>query len=78
MKADQLLLYKSIQNPADYVPDYLSGPMNRDKALNMALHRRARWCYLNKCNNDIYNEHIPKKITELAFSNIIKKIFPFN
>ena len=78
MKADQLLLHKSIQNPIDYVPDFLSGPMNRDKGLNMALQRRARWCYLNKCNNNIYHEHIPTKISELTFSNIIKKFFPFN
>ena len=62
MNADQFLQHKSIQSLVDYVPDYLSGPMNKDKDLNMALQKCARWCYLNKCNNNIYYEH--------SFSNI--------
>ena len=77
MRSDQLLLYKSIQNPDDYINDYLCGPMNRDADLNMALHRRARWCYIHKCNNNIYNERTFKTFNELTLSNIIVKIFPF-
>ena len=42
MKAEQLLLHKAVQNPDNYCPDYISGPMNRDQGLTMALHRRAR------------------------------------
>lgn len=77
MKAEQLLLYKSIQRPDNYCPDYMSGPMNRDQGLNQALHRRATWCYLNNCQNNIYQEHAPTKISELTFANMIKKFFPF-
>ena len=42
MRAEQLLLHKAVQNPDNYCPDYISGPMNRDRSLTMALHRRAR------------------------------------
>ena len=42
MRGDQLLLYKSLQNPHHYCPDFMSGPMNRDRDLTVALQRRAR------------------------------------
>lgn len=78
MRAEQLLLHKAVQNPDNYCPDYISGPMNRDRSLTMALHRRASWCYKNKCQNNIYREHPPTKISENVFSLVIKKFYPFN
>ena len=76
MKPGTLLLYKSIQNPSIYHRDFISGPMDRDKSLSMALHRRARWCYLNKCFNNIYYPHPPVKIGEMVNSQMINKFFP--
>ena len=76
MKPGTILLYKSIQNPIIYHRDFISGPMDRDKSLSMALHRRARWCYLNKCFNNIYYQHPPVKIGEMVNSQMITKFFP--
>ena len=42
MTSKQLLLHKAVQSPHDYFPDYISGPMDRDRSLTMALQRRAR------------------------------------
>jgi len=78
ISSEKLLLYKAIQSPDFYCPDYMSGPMLRDKGLNLALHTRARWCYQHNCQNNIYNKHVPHKISELNFSQMIKKYFPFN
>ena len=50
------LLYKSIQNPTIYHEDFLSGPMDRDEELSLAMHRRATWCYLYNCYNNIYRD----------------------
>ena len=54
MTAAELLMTKTVQNPQTYHMDYISGPMNRDYDLSMALHKKARWCYQNKCYNNIY------------------------
>ena len=43
MTSKQLLLHKAVQSPNDYFPDYISGPMDRDRSLTMALQRRARY-----------------------------------
>ena len=51
--------------------------MDRDLALSLALHRRATWCYVNTCYNNIYNEHRPVNISHLVNYNVIKKLFPF-
>ena len=77
MNRGQLLLYKSIQNPEIYHQDFVSGPMDRDNALSLALHRRASWCFLHTCHNNIYREHKPNKISELVNQNILSKLFPF-
>ena len=71
----QLLLYKSVQNPDIYHEDFVSGPMNREHDLSLALHRKATWCYLNKCYNNVYREHKPHRISELVNFNIIKTYF---
>ena len=76
MQRGRLLLYKSIQNPDIYHEDFVSGPMDRDAGLSLALHRRARWCHLNRCYNNIYQQHKPHRITELLNLNMIKKLFP--
>ena len=76
MNKGHLLLYKSIQNPSIYHPDYLSGPMDRDAALSLALHRRAAWCFVNKCYNNVYREHAPIQISQLVNSKVVKKFFP--
>ena len=72
MQRGQLLLYKSIQNPDIYNEDFVSGPMDRDLGLSMAIHRRARWCYVNKCYNNVYQEHPPHRISEMVNFNMIK------
>ena len=36
------------------------------------------WCYKNKCQNNIYSEHPPTKISENSFALTIKKFFPFH
>ena len=70
METEQLLLHKSLQHPDTFLPDYISGPMDRDRDVNMALHTRAklgahrgytlirhllcRWCYTHKCQNNVY------------------------
>ena len=46
-----VLVYKSIQNPFLYHREFTSDPMDWNNSLSMALYRRARWCYLNKCLN---------------------------
>ena len=77
MNKGQLLLYKSIQNPTIYHEDFVSGPMDRDEELSLALHRRATWCYKYKCYNNIYREHSPVQISQQVNNNVIKKVFPF-
>ena len=37
-----IYLHQALQHPDNYLPDYISGPMDRDRALNMALHTRAK------------------------------------
>ena len=41
------------------------------------VHTTCRWCYYNKCQNNIYSEHAPSKISDTSFSNLIKQYFPF-
>ena len=72
MNKGKLLLYKSIQNPDIYNEDFVSGPMDRDLGLSMAIHRRAKWCYVNKCYNNVYQEHPPHRISEMVNFNMIK------
>ena len=50
------LLYKSLQRPTIYHEDFVSGPMDRDEELSLALHRRATWCYNFNCYNNIYRD----------------------
>ena len=76
MNKGQLLLYKSIQNPSIYHQDFLSGPMDGDFELSQALHRRATWCYVNTCYNNIYHELSPGNISHLVNFNVVKKLFP--
>jgi hypothetical protein len=74
---EKLLLSKSVQNPAIYQKDFLSGPMERDLALSQALHRRATWCHVNSCFNNIYQENSPVNISQEVNFNLINKLFPF-
>ena len=68
------LLYKSIQNPTIYHEDFLSGPMDRDEEVSLALHRRATWCYLYNCYNNIYREELTDQSSQLLNFNVIKKL----
>ena len=77
MQKGQLLLYKSIQNPDIYHEDFVAGPMDRDPGLSQALHRRARWCHLHQCYNNVYHQHKPHRISELTNFNMIKQHFPY-
>ena len=49
-----MLLHKAVQNTEIYQADVLSGPTDRDLALASVLERKAAWCYLNTCRNNIY------------------------
>ena len=76
----QLLLHKSIQNPTIYHEDFLSGPMDREEELSLALHRRATWCYNYNCFNNIYREEredSPVQTNQMVNFNAIKNLFPF-
>ena len=76
----QLLLHKSIQNPTIYHKDFLSGPMDREEELSLALHRRATWCYNYNCFNNIYREEredSPVQTNQMVNFNAIKNLFPF-
>ena len=42
METEQLLLHKRLQHPDTFLPDYISGPMDRDMDVNIALHTRAK------------------------------------
>ena len=42
MQRHQLFLHKTLQNPAYFFPDFISGPMDRSKSLSMGLHIRAK------------------------------------
>ena len=42
METEQLLLHKRLQHPDTFLPDYIIGPMDRDRDVNMALHTRAK------------------------------------
>ena len=76
MNKGQLLLYKSIQNPTIYHEDFLSGPMDRDEEVSLALHRRATWCYNFNCFNNIYWEQLTDQSSLLLNFNVIMKLFP--
>ena len=76
MNKGQLLLYKSTQNPTIYHEDFVSGPMDRDEELSLALHRRATWCYNFNCYNNIYREQLTDQSSLLVNFNVIKKLFP--
>ena len=36
------IICQALQHPDNFLPDYISGPVYGDRALAMALHRRAR------------------------------------
>ena len=55
MSTEQLMLMKSMQSPDVYHRDFLSSPLFRNYELAIALEQRAKWCYFNKCKNNIYN-----------------------
>ena len=74
MQSKQLLLYKSVQNPTIYHEDFVSGPMDRDEELSLALHRRATWCYNFNCYNNIYREQLTDQSSQLLNFNVIKKL----
>ena len=38
-----LCCLQALQHPDTYLPDFISGPMDRNKELSMALHRRAKY-----------------------------------
>ena len=36
-----------------------------------------RWCYFNKCDNNIYSEEEKNRTKVINFPELIKKFFPF-
>ena len=47
----------------------------RDEQLCRVLHRRARWCFLHRCWNNIYTRAGPDP-GELSSQTLIHKFFP--
>ena len=63
--AKYLIVTKSVQNPSVPHYDLMVGPMLApDKNLAQSLHYRAKWCYLNKCQNNIYHNFSPSMINK--------------
>ena len=53
--AKYLIVTKSMQNPSVSHYDLMVGPMLApDRNLAQSLHLRSKWCYLNRCLNNIY------------------------
>ncbi|XP_023330623.1 beta-1,3-galactosyltransferase 1 isoform X2 [Eurytemora carolleeae] len=55
MGMEKGLLFKSIQNPEIYHKDFLAVPSSRNFEIAYTLNAHARWCYVNKCFNNIYS-----------------------
>ena len=73
---DRITYLKSAQNPVVYSLDLLAGPTMRELARALVLEERARWCWLNKCYNNIYyrGDTIPQD--HLNIANLISKSVP--
>ena len=52
-----LLVHKMKQNTKTHTKDFLSGLINRNWELALALTKKAEWCYYAKCKNNIYDKH---------------------
>ncbi|XP_023330624.1 beta-1,3-galactosyltransferase 1 isoform X3 [Eurytemora carolleeae] len=81
VEMEKVLLMKSVQDPKIYHKDYLAAPMKRNFELSYTLNLKARWCYLNKCLNNIYSnvsllsskDLIAQQVIETFLENKISK-----
>ena len=72
-----MLAIKLAQDTDIYKYDLLSGPTKRERQNTQLLERKARWCWIHKCFNNIYfrNYNISKNEKQLAdkMFSLIKK-----
>ena len=68
-----LLLHKAVQNVEMYQPDLLSGPTDRDLSLASAVDRKAAWCYVERCNNNLYYQGGAGK-NDMGTFELLKKL----
>ena len=56
-----------------YQPDLLSGPTDRDPSLASAVDRKAAWCYVERCNNNLYYQGGAGK-NDMGTFELLKKL----
>ena len=72
----RLMFLKSAQNPMVYNLDHLAGPTKREFERAKLLENKARWCWLNKCYNNIYfrGKNVPEP--EIKIAKLISNLKP--
>ncbi|XP_023341271.1 uncharacterized protein LOC111711214 [Eurytemora carolleeae] len=68
------VVIKSVQNPAIYHKDFLAVPNGKNFEISYTLTEYARWCYINKCYNNIYNPQANLSSRDLIADDVIHKI----
>ena len=53
---------KSRQSPAKYHKDYVWGKMFTNISVFNSLQKKAHWCFLNKCQNNIYGGEMEERL----------------
>lgn len=75
LDAGTMLKRKAVLKPNLYLEDYINTLVGRgEHQLKMftALDHHARWCYLQKCRTNIYNEDYQPEEWEQMVANIVK------
>ena len=73
---ERLKFVKNIQSPVVYNKDLLAGPTRRDFERGSLLERRARWCWINKCYNNVYFESATLSDSDQLISNMLSNAVP--
>merc|ERR1719397_253418 len=55
MNSSALMDTKLHQSLDLFHKDFVAGPTSRNYLVYKTLHEKARWCFLNKCKNNIYD-----------------------
>ena len=55
---DRLLFLKLAQDTLSYKYDLLAGPTRRKRKLTHVLEKKAKWCWQNRCFNNIYHRKV--------------------
>ena len=73
---ERMMFLKSAQNTAVYTLDNIAGPTKREFARAQILEERSRWCFINKCFNNIYFNSANTTEDQVNIANIISNIVP--